>query len=62
MILDSAYDIHKENGLGKIAKYNSKTDNSTGMDFCNAYTICLIQNVNLINITILFSLLGFIRL
>lgn len=62
MILYSTYEIHKENGLGKIVKCNGKTDNSTaGMDFCNEVTICLIQNVHLINITILFFLLGFIR-
>lgn len=36
MILYSTYEIHKENGLGKIVKCNGKTDNSTaGMDFCN---------------------------
>lgn len=60
MILNSTYDIHKVNGLEKIVKCNSKTDNFTAdMNFCNENTICLIQNIHLINITILFFLLGF---
>lgn len=59
--LYSTYDIHRENGLGKIVKCKSKTENcTTGIDFCSEYTMCLIENLHLINVTILFFLLCFI--